>query len=342
VFTKNNKTYRVIFTKSRTFAKKINKLIMISIQSVSKQFANHLALDNVSFEIPKGKIFGLLGPNGAGKTTLIRIINRILYPDKGEILFNGEKIDPTFVNRIGYLPEERGLYKKMKVEEQITYLGQLRGLSLKDCKKRTEFWLGKLDMLSWKNKKVEDLSKGMQQKVQFVTTVLHEPELLIFDEPFSGFDPLNALALKNEILELKQRGATIIFSSHSMASVEELCDHIALINKAKLILYGDIQEIKKSYQTNSFVIEFEKSFEIEPLKKVYENLSILENIGTNFAIQIEVKNQISNNELLEKIIPFGEIVSFKRKIPALNDIFIEIVRKAENKQSLQALSGYTE
>ena len=229
---------------------------LLKVQNIEKRFINHLALEDVNVSIPENSIYGLLGPNGAGKTTLIRIINRITAPDKGEIFLKGKPLQPNDVNLIGYLPEERGLYKKMKVGEQALYLAQLKGLSKRDALKRLKFWFEKFEIQPWWDKKVEELSKGMAQKVQFVTTILHEPELLIFDEPFSGFDPINANLLKEEILELKKKGSTIIFSTHNMGSVEELCDHITLINKSKNILEGQIDDIKQKYKSNTYEISY--------------------------------------------------------------------------------------
>ncbi|HHT04263.1 MAG TPA: ATP-binding cassette domain-containing protein, partial [Bacteroidales bacterium] len=229
-------------------------MILFSAKDVSKTYTNHKALDKVSIEVEQGSIFGLLGPNGAGKTTLIRIINQITAPDEGEIFFMGEKLKADHVHSIGYLPEERGLYKKMKVGEQAIYLAELKGIKRADAKKRLEFWFEKFDILSWWNRKVEELSKGMQQKVQFVTTILHEPKLLIFDEPFSGFDPINTNLLKQEILELKKKGATIIFSTHNMESVEEICDSIALINKSRKILDGKVVDIKQKFKKNQYEV----------------------------------------------------------------------------------------
>ncbi|MDX1903947.1 MAG: ATP-binding cassette domain-containing protein, partial [Thermonemataceae bacterium] len=230
---------------------------ILSIRNLSKQYANHKALDEVSLEIPEGSIFGLLGPNGAGKTTLIRTITQIISLDMGEIFFRGEKLAPHHTEMIGYLPEERGLYKKMKVGEQLVYLARLKGLSNQESKKRIRNWVEKLGMQGWAEKNVEDLSKGMQQKVQFVATVLHEPSFLILDEPFSGFDPINAEIIKNEILELRKKGTTILFSTHRMESVEELCEHIALINKSKKVIEGKTKDIKQQYKNNSFKVSFE-------------------------------------------------------------------------------------
>ncbi len=230
---------------------------MISIRNIVKQYSGHRALDDVSIEIEQGKVFGLLGPNGAGKTSLIRIINQITAPDSGEVLMNGQKLGQEHISRIGYLPEERGLYKKMEIGEQILYFAQLKGLSKADARARAKYWFEKMEITGWWNKKVEDLSKGMQQKVQFVSTVLHEPELLILDEPFTGFDPVNAELIKNEILELNKKGATIIFSTHRMESVEELCDSIALLNLSHKILDGKMKDIRNNNRTGTYILKYE-------------------------------------------------------------------------------------
>ncbi|MBK7817255.1 MAG: ATP-binding cassette domain-containing protein [Sphingobacteriaceae bacterium] len=229
---------------------------ILNIKDVSKNYSSNKALNNVSIDIPRQSIFGLLGPNGAGKTSLIRIINQITGPDTGGIIFNGEKLSQKHIEKIGYLPEERGLYKKMAVGEQTLYLARLKGLSKEEAKKRLLYWFEKFEMQGWWKKKIEELSKGMQQKVQFIVTVLHEPELLILDEPFSGFDPINAQLIKNEILELRKKGSTVIFSTHNMGSVEELCDNIALINKAEKILDGSVKEIRKTFRTNTYRVSF--------------------------------------------------------------------------------------
>ena len=229
---------------------------LFEAQQVTKQFANHKALDQVSIQVPENSIFGLLGPNGAGKTTLIRIINQITAPDSGQLFFQSEKLQPNHIHQIGYLPEERGLYKKMKVGEQALYLAQLKGLSKSEALKRLKTWFEKFEIQPWWNKKVEELSKGMQQKVQFIVTVIHEPELIIFDEPFSGFDPINVNLIKDEILDIRERGATIIFSTHNMASVEELCDHIALIDNSRKILEGSVKAIKQEYKSHTFELSY--------------------------------------------------------------------------------------
>src|SRR6202012_4941814 len=236
---------------------------MLSIRNIVKQYAGHTALSGVSLEVERGQVFGLLGPNGAGKTSLIRIINQITAPDAGEILFNGEKLNQSHIERIGYLPEERGLYKKMEIGEQILYLARLKGLSREEARRRTKYWFEKLEIQGWWNKKIEELSRGMQQKAQFVATVLHEPELLILDEPFTGFDPVNAEIIKNEILELNKQGATIIFSTHRMESVEELCDSIALLNLSHKILDGKVKDIRKAYRDNVFTLDYEGSIVTE-------------------------------------------------------------------------------
>lgn len=301
---------------------------LLKAQNIEKKFVNHLALDNVNVNIPENSIYGLLGPNGAGKTTLIRIINRITAPDKGEILLKGKPIQPEDVNLIGYLPEERGLYRKMKVGEQALYLARLKGLSRTDALKRLKYWFDKFEIQAWWDKKVEELSKGMAQKVQFVTTVLHEPELLIFDEPFSGFDPINANMLKQEILDLKQKGSTIIFSTHNMGSVEELCDHITLINKSRNILEGQIDDIRNKYKSNIYEILFNGETEklASGLNEHYEIVDTLKINGHN-GVKVKLLHQTNENELLSLIIPFVEIISFKEIMPSMNDIFIKVVKE---------------
>ncbi len=299
---------------------------LIQVNSVTKDFTGHRALDNVSISVPKQSIYGLLGPNGAGKTTLIRIINQIIGPDKGEIFFNGEKIRPKHVEKIGYLPEERGLYKKMKVGEQALYLAQLKGLHYHQTKKLLKEWFEKFDLLNWWNKKAETLSKGMQQKLQFIITVLHNPKLLIFDEPFTGFDPINVNILKDEIFKLKEQGATIIFSTHDMGSVEELCDEIALINKSKKVLEGNVRKIKKEHAKQIFRVEMAGlSSSFETLKK--ENFEIVEQSTKDGLIEavIRINNDKTTNDLLEALIEVGNIVSFNEVIPSMNEIFISTV-----------------
>lgn len=300
-------------------------------KDVVKQYAGHKALNKVSISVPKGSIFGLLGPNGAGKTTLIRIINQITGPDSGEVFFNGKPLNPEDIKRIGYLPEERGLYKKMKVGEQAVYLAQLKGMSQKEATKKLKIWFDKFDILQWWDKKVEELSKGMQQKIQFIVTILHEPELLIFDEPFSGFDPINANLLKKEILELRDKGATIIFSTHNMGSVEEICDHIALINKSEKILDGPVDQIKKRYRTNTYQVQYTGEFDKleQVLKSDFEILDQKKGVEFN-TLKVKLNNGATSNEFLEQLLPYLNIVSFSEIIPNMNDIFIRVVN--ENKK----------
>lgn len=304
---------------------------LLETQDVVKQYANHRALDGVSIQVPEGKIFGLLGPNGAGKTTLIRIINRITAPDSGTVWFDGHPSCREDVYQIGYLPEERGLYKKMKVGEQALYLAQLKGLSYQEARKRLQYWFEKFDIMPWWNKKLEELSKGMQQKVQFVITVIHEPKLLILDEPFSGFDPVNADRLKQEILELKEKGHTIIFSTHNMASVEEICDHIALINHSQVVLRGSVQEVRNQFKTHRYHVRVQvedvpvlDSPLCSELNRVQESEHIY-NIG------IEKQPEASNSDLLCEIGKHAEILSFSEDIPSMHDIFIQVVSSRTSK-----------
>jgi len=300
-------------------------------KDVVKQYAGHTALNKVSITVPKGSIFGLLGPNGAGKTTLIRIINQITGPDSGEVLFNGKSLSPKDIQRIGYLPEERGLYKKMKVGDQAVYLARLKGMSQMEATKKLKVWFDKFDILQWWDKKVEELSKGMQQKIQFIVTILHEPELLIFDEPFSGFDPINTNLLKKEILSLRDKGATIIFSTHNMGSVEEICDHIALINKSEKILDGPVDKIKKRYRTNTYQVsytgEFDKLDQI--LNTDFEIVNQEKGIEYN-TLNIKLHNGSNSNDLLGQLLPYLNIVSFNEIIPSMNDIFIRVVKESKN------------
>ncbi len=290
---------------------------LFEANNIHKQYAGHKALDGVSIQVPEGSIYGLLGPNGAGKTTFIRIINQITAPDSGNITFNGEPLQQKHIAQIGYLPEERGLYKKMKIGEQALYLAQLKGLSKKEAQAKLRLWFQKLEISSWWDKKVEELSKGMAQKVQFITTVLHEPKLLIFDEPFSGFDPVNAKLIKNEILALKEQGATIIFSTHRMESVEELCAHIALINQGKCILQGRVDEVKSTYRSHTYQIQFEGE-----LKAVndFEIISQKENSAV-----FKAHNGKDSNHLLQQLLPQVKVISFQEQLPSINDIFIQKV-----------------
>jgi len=298
---------------------------MLNIRNIVKQYAGHRALDDVSLEVEKGKIFGLLGPNGAGKTSLIRIINQITAPDSGEVYFNGEKLNQSHIERMGYLPEERGLYKKMEIGEQLVYLARLKGLEKADAEKRIKTWFEKLDMSDWWGKKIEELSKGMQQKVQFVSTVLHDPELIILDEPFSGFDPVNAEVIKDEILELNRKGATIIFSTHRMESVEELCDAIALINRSHKILDGPVKTIRNSYRNNTYNVEYAGELTLNGT----EPFELIENIaGTeSHLMKIKLREKHTVNEVLLYLIPKISINRLEEVIPTMNEIFIEKVNQ---------------
>jgi ABC-2 type transport system ATP-binding protein len=298
-------------------------MALFEAKNVTKQYGDQLALDDVSISVPEQCIYGLLGPNGAGKTTLIRIINQITGPDTGELFLNGRKLKPDDVQLIGYLPEERGLYKKMKVGEQALYFAQLKGLSKAEAMKRLRYWFKKLDIIDWWGKKVEELSKGMQQKVQFVTTVLHEPKLIIFDEPFTGFDPVNTNTIKNEILFLRERGATIIFSTHNMESVEELCDNITLINKAKTILEGSVDEIRNRWAANEYDIVFGGDVTL----KGNGNYNILnqEKDNNKSIIRLKTTSDISNNEILQTVMKSGNLISFNPALPSMNEIFIRVV-----------------
>lgn len=297
----------------------------LETEDVVKQYSGHLALNKVNIQVAKGKVFGLLGPNGAGKTTLIRIINRITAPDSGMVLFDGRPSLPEDIYQIGYMPEERGLYKKMKVGEQAIYLAQLKGLSYPVARKRLIYWFEKFDIMSWWNRKLEELSKGMQQKVQFIITVIHEPPLLIFDEPFSGFDPVNADILKQEILDLKKEGRTIIFSTHNMASVEEICDDIALINRSQVVLSGDVTEVRNRFKGNTFLLKLVESDAV--LSHGSDKYSILSDITEKGVrtLRIHKDADISNSELLGLLTKEGEILTFSEELPSMNDIFINTV-----------------
>ncbi|HKM92393.1 MAG TPA: ABC transporter ATP-binding protein [Prolixibacteraceae bacterium] len=301
------------------------------IENVNKCFSGHQALTDVSLTIEQGQVFGMLGPNGAGKTTLIRIINQITAPDSGRVFLEGRPLKADDIYNIGYLPEERGLYKKMKVGEQAIYLAQLKGLSRRDALTKLKYWFEKFGIQDWWDKKLQELSKGMQQKVQFICTVLHEPKLLIFDEPFSGFDPINTNIIKQEILELRDKGATIIFSTHNMSSVEEICDHIALINKSKKILDGNIFDVKNQYRTETFDISYKGDFhKINQL--LGTDFEILNHKETSRVNEMTIKhiNGSSNNDLLLKLAPGAEIISFNERIPSMNEVFIRVVE--ENNQ----------
>ena len=300
---------------------------ILTVEHVTKRYAGHTALDDVSLSIPKGSVYGLLGPNGAGKTTLIRIINRITAPDTGRVLLGGREIAPEDVRRIGYLPEERGLYKKMKVGEQAVFFARLKGLSRRDAVARLKKWFVKFGIEGWWDKKIEELSKGMAQKVQFIVTVLHEPELLIFDEPFSGFDPINANLLKEEILALRDKGATVIFSTHNMSSVEEICDHITLINKSKNILSGRVDEIRRRHGANIFEVAY-RGEEADLRRAVEGRCEILEGAAEE-SVYRTLKLHVKRDEEVRQVIDAAnravELRSFREIIPSMNDIFIRAV-----------------
>ena len=304
---------------------------LLEVKNVVKTYGDFTALNNVSLNIPKESVFGLLGPNGAGKTSLIRIINQITLPDSGLILLDGEALAPKHIAHIGYLPEERGLYKSMKVGEQALYLAQLKGMSKHEAKKRLKYWFEKFDIAAWWDKKIEELSKGMAQKVQFIVTVLHQPKLLIFDEPFSGFDPINAQLIAKEILQLRHEGATIIFSTHRMESVEEMCDEIALIDKSNKILDGKLDDIKRTFKTNTFQIglktsnakevtfELKQNFEVSP-----SNFKLL---NDSLTLNVKLPKENTANDLLSFLTSRGEVQHFVELIPTANDIFIQAVQK---------------
>lgn len=300
---------------------------LIRIENVTKTFAKHTALDNVSLSIPEGSIYGLLGPNGAGKTTLLRIINRIIAPDKGRVMFGDRVMTQEDVYRIGYMPEERGLYKKMKVGEQAIFFARLKGMSRKEATTQLKEWFEKFGIQEWWNKNVSELSKGMAQKIQFIVTVLHNPRLLIFDEPFSGFDPINANLLKSEILALRDKGATIIFSTHNMSSVEEVCDHITLIDKSRNILSGNVEEIRHMHGSNIFEIDY-RGTETDIRKAIEKRCEIMETTESPIGIN-KIKIHIANDNEVRTVIAAAnesvELRSFKEIIPSMNDIFIRAV-----------------
>jgi len=304
---------------------------LLQANSVSKKYGDFTALNNVSIAVEKGSVFGLLGPNGAGKTSLIRIINQITMPDSGTVFLDGEPLRPDHIQNIGYLPEERGLYKSMKVGEQCVYLAQLKGLSATQAKKRLKYWFERLEIGDWWDKKIQELSKGMAQKVQFIVTVLHEPKLLIFDEPFSGFDPINANLIKDEILRLRDNGATVIFSTHRMESVEQMCDHIALIHQSNKILDGKLIDIKKSYRSNTFevgLITENKTQVISQLKEKFDlEPAHFKSINDTLKYKIKLPQDTSSNDLVSYLTSKGELNHFVEVIPTANDIFIETIQK---------------
>lgn len=304
-------------------------MALIECKNVCKNFGTKVALDNVSLDVPEGKIYGLLGPNGAGKTTMIRIINRITIPNSGEVLFNGRPITQRDVEKIGYLPEERGLYRKMEVGDQAMYLAQLKGMSEKDARAALKKWFVKFGIQDWWKKKVEELSKGMAQKVQFITTVVHKPSLMILDEPFSGFDPVNAELIRKEILELKEQGATIILSTHNMESVEELCDNIALINKSHLVLSGGVDEIRRQYGNNHVELIYSGENALAPVEGLFSVISDDDDNGRHTAV-LSLDHEGLGNEVLTAVIGQGLLVnSFKELLPRMNDIFIKLVTEGK-------------
>ncbi len=301
---------------------------ILEVENVVKKYGDFTALNKVSLSVPKGSIYGLLGPNGAGKTSLIRIINQITLPDSGNIYLDGEKLQPKHVQYIGYLPEERGLYKSMKVGEQCLYLAQMKGLSKKDAKIQLDYWFERLDIKGWWNKKIEELSKGMAQKIQFVVTVLHQPKLLIFDEPFSGFDPVNANIIKDEILALKQKGSTIIFSTHRMESVEELCDDIALIHQSNKLIEGKLDDVKRKYRSNTYEVGILSSNVEGLMYDLTQKFTIAQTTFKSLNDELKLNVQLGNaspNDLLNLLIQRGQVTHFMEKIPSVNDIFIQTV-----------------
>jgi len=303
---------------------------LLVADSVSKNFGKFKALNQVSIGVPMGSIFGLLGPNGAGKTTLIRIINQITMPDEGHVYLDGQSLKPEHIKDIGYLPEERGLYKSMKVGEQALYLAQLKGMSKSEAKSRLKYWFEKLEIGDWWNKKIQELSKGQAQKIQFIVTVLHRPKLLIFDEPFSGFDPINANLIKDEILKLRDEGATVIFSTHRMESVEELCDHIALLHKSNKILDGKLNDIKRNFKTNTFEIGLQSSKSESVLSEIKNSFEVLpatfKNLNDDIKLNIKINESTSPNDLLSFLTSKAEVHHFVEVIPTANDIFIQTVQ----------------
>lgn len=306
---------------------------LLQAENLTRRYKDNVALDNFSINIPKGSIYGLLGPNGAGKTTFIRLVNQITAPDSGQIFLNGELLGKHSIGQIGYMPEERGLYKNMKVGEQAIYFARLKGMSAAEAKAKTTYWFEKLDIMSWWNKKLSELSKGMGQKVQFVITVIHQPDLLIFDEPFSGFDPVNAQIIAQEILDLREQGTTIIFSSHRMESVEEMCDHVALINKSKKVLDGTIDEVRNEFKTGKFSIGIEQlsAENLAQIEREY-HLTDIKVINEVTSFNLLIDKGYGKNNLVSKLLDYGQLNQFKEVIPSMNDIFIEAVKRSNNFQ----------
>lgn len=309
---------------------------MLRTEGIVKRYADHLALDGVDLEVPEGKIFGLLGPNGAGKSTLIRIINQITVPDEGRVYLHNDEVTTEDVRKMGYLPEERGLYKKMKVGEQAIYLARLKGMSKAEAKSRLTAWFERWDMMGWWNKKVEELSKGMAQKVQFVTTVLHEPDLIILDEPFSGFDPINAELIRNEIIRLKDEGATIMLSTHNMGSVEEMCDHIALINNSKKVLEGAVKDVRKNFSENIYSVEFKGQLVgfTNAMWTAAELLDSWEEDGYTTA-RVRLQKNVKVNDILGAVMPKVEIHSITEEVPSMSEVFIKVVNDGRNEDSVE-------
>jgi len=303
-------------------------MAFLEARGIVKRFANHLALDKVDIDVPENSIYGLLGPNGAGKTTLIRIINRITGPDDGTLFLDGHPIKSTDIKKIGYLPEERGLYKKMKVGEQAIYLARLKGMSRSDALKKLKYWFEKFEIQPWWDKKVEELSKGMAQKVQFIVTILHEPSLLIFDEPFSGFDPINATLLKEEILDLKKKGATIIFSTHNMSSVEEICDHISLINNGKTMIEGPTHQVRLNYRENLIKLDFTgDQNKVESILNEQFQLQSIQPVNTHFSAKVKMDEEQSLNQVLSSVMDHCRLHSCQELLPSMNDVFIQVVNQ---------------
>lgn len=304
---------------------------ILEVKNVVKQYGDYTALNSVSLQVPKGSIYGLLGPNGAGKTSLIRIVNQITMPDSGEVFLDGEKLNPKHIAHIGYMPEERGLYKTMKVGEQALYLAQLKGLSKQEAKKQLDYWFDKLEIKGWWNKKIQELSKGMAQKIQFVVTVLHQPKLLIFDEPFSGFDPVNANLIKDEILGLRDKGATIIFSTHRMESVEEMCDDIALIHQSNKLIEGKLNDVKKQYRTNTFEVGIvPQNFQglLADISTKYKTQQAnFKTLDDELKLEVSLPQGATSRELMQYLLQHGDVTYFMEKIPSVNDIFIQTVSK---------------
>ncbi len=302
---------------------------LLQAEHLTRRYKDKIALNNFSINIPKGSIYGLLGPNGAGKTTFIRIVNQITAPDEGRILLNGNPLTKESISQVGYMPEERGLYKNMKVGEQAIYFARLKGMSYAEARKRTKYWFEKLDIMSWWDKKLSELSKGMGQKVQFVVTVIHEPSLLIFDEPFSGFDPVNAQLIANEILELRDKGTTIIFSTHRMESVEEMCDHVALINKSNKVLDGKIEDVRNEFKSGEFNVSIQaiSADHLQILGNKYQLKNVL-NAGDTTSFDLKIDKSIASNTLLRELIEMGQINQFKEVIPSMNDVFLQAVKQS--------------